>query len=134
MPQLVSPRHTLALGAALAQTPGPLPLAAQTPDTLASPPATPRRLKEPPDAFAPTTTVRTEINGVAGALDTSGGAVDRATNTAAGLPLLDPLERGFGGRGGRQPQPEGVGSAGAGDPSVLRSHRFGATHLSRAMG
>jgi hypothetical protein len=90
MPQLISPRHTLALGAALAQTLGPLPLAAQTPDTLASPPATPRRLEEP-DAFAPTTTVRTEINGVAGALDTSGGAVDRATNTAAGLPLLNAL-------------------------------------------
>jgi hypothetical protein len=88
MPPLVSLRHTLALGAAVA--PALLPLAAQSQDTLPSHPATPRRVEEP-DTFSPTTTVRTEINVVTGALDVSGSAVDRGANTAAGFPLLNAL-------------------------------------------
>ena len=41
--------------------------------------------------FSPTTTVRTEVNVVSGALDYDGSAVDRGANTAAGFPLLNAL-------------------------------------------
>ena len=43
------------------------------------------------EAFSPTTTVRVELNGVAGAVDTSGSAIDREANTVAGFPLLNAL-------------------------------------------
>jgi len=43
------------------------------------------------EAFSPTTTVRVEVNGVVGALDYVGSAVDRAANSAAGFPLLNAL-------------------------------------------
>ncbi len=39
--------------------------------------------------FAPTTTVNLQINGVLGALQYDGSAVDRASNTAVGAPLLN---------------------------------------------
>ncbi len=41
--------------------------------------------------FAPTTTVNLQINGVLGGLQYSGSAVDSASNTAAGVPLLNGL-------------------------------------------
>jgi hypothetical protein len=90
MRTLLSPRQTLALGAAVAQALGLLPLAAQSQDTFPSHPAMPQGVEEP-DTFAPTTSVRAEINVVTGALDTSGSAVDRGANTAAGFPLLNAL-------------------------------------------
>jgi hypothetical protein len=43
------------------------------------------------EAFSPTTTVRVEVNGVAGAVDSSGSAIDPGANTVAGFPLLNAL-------------------------------------------
>ena len=43
------------------------------------------------EAFAPTTTVRVEVNAVTGALAYDGSAVERGANTAAGFPLLNAL-------------------------------------------
>ncbi|MBM5817520.1 MAG: hypothetical protein FJ083_13340 [Cyanobacteria bacterium K_Offshore_surface_m2_239] len=42
-------------------------------------------------AFATTTTVRVEVNGVVGALEVDGSAVERASNTVAGFPLRNAL-------------------------------------------
>ncbi|MFN9643895.1 MAG: hypothetical protein ACK6BG_01945 [Cyanobacteriota bacterium] len=72
MPPSVSFRSRLVLGAGVA--PALLPIAALS-----------------QEAFVPTATVRAEINVVAGALDSSGDAVDRGANTAAGFPLLNAL-------------------------------------------
>ncbi|MEB3244077.1 MAG: hypothetical protein VKO44_10625 [Cyanobacteriota bacterium] len=66
----------------------PHPLRAQPPSTA---PASSLALPSQAEAFAPTTSVRVELNGVAGALDYGGGAVDREANTAAGFPLLNAL-------------------------------------------
>ena len=84
----------LALAGALAGLfPWPL-LAREHPLSTPEPPLsameTPLPVQEA-EAFSPTTIVRVEVNGVSGALDYNGSAVDRRANTAAGFPLLNAL-------------------------------------------
>jgi hypothetical protein len=92
MPPLVSPLQARSSPAALARRALIGALALQTLGVLA--PWTLRAQSisgssGEAGAFSPTTTVRVEMNGVAGAIDSNGSAIDRGANTVAGFPLLN---------------------------------------------